>query len=292
MTAKLLAQLLDSEMYLAEGAVLAKLSAKTVERAQGVPVPLRTVMLVTQGVCHLMMEGGAVVLARGCYTDIDGRGTGWRLLSASDDVQGYLFAMEFPFILEVFKNRPPFDNRYLHYMEAHRMVQMPEDVVGKLCGCFETLGCSMADVGHMRHLMLVEMKTLILYMEIANYFEHSVLPQVAAGSCSDRVTSLMLQLMELVQLHAKTEHTVDFYAARLCISPQYLGRIVQRMLHYPVSRLITDAVVTESKMMLTNPSLTLKDIVSEMRFSDQSVFTKFFKRNTGMTPLQYRNSLK
>lgn len=57
----------------------------------------------------------------------------------------------------------------------------------------------------------------------------------------------------------------------------------------PASATISSAVVAEIKYLLADSSLSMKDIVAAMSFSDQAVFTKFFKRHTGLTPKQYRN---
>jgi AraC-like DNA-binding protein len=92
-------------------------------------------------------------------------------------------------------------------------------------------------------------------------------------------------------VNAKREHAVDFYADKLCITTQYLGRVVRNFGQDKVYNLIARAVVGEIEIMLSDSSIPLKQIATEMNFSDQSVFTKFFKRQTGMSPLQYRNSL-
>jgi AraC family transcriptional regulator, transcriptional activator of pobA len=54
--------------------------------------------------------------------------------------------------------------------------------------------------------------------------------------------------------------------------------------------IINDFVLLEAKMLLDNPSLSIAEIADELQFSDQSFFGKYFKRLTGMSPKEYRQS--
>lgn len=50
--------------------------------------------------------------------------------------------------------------------------------------------------------------------------------------------------------------------------------------------------MAEAKLLLrTNPDLNIQDISNELNFEDQATFSRFFKRETGMTPSAYRHSL-
>jgi len=40
--------------------------------------------------------------------------------------------------------------------------------------------------------------------------------------------------------------------------------------------------------LLVHTNLSISEIADQLHFEDQSYFTKFFKRETGFTPLQYR----
>lgn len=47
----------------------------------------------------------------------------------------------------------------------------------------------------------------------------------------------------------------------------------------------------EARTLLSSTKLTVGDIASRLGFSDAAGFCKFFKRNTGRTPLSYRKGL-
>ena len=45
-------------------------------------------------------------------------------------------------------------------------------------------------------------------------------------------------------------------------------------------------------MLLRTTNLTMQEIALRLDFPDQSFFSRYFKKNTGMTPAEYRgNSL-
>jgi AraC-like DNA-binding protein len=53
---------------------------------------------------------------------------------------------------------------------------------------------------------------------------------------------------------------------------------------------IDQYVILEAKQMLKHSDLCIKEISDELNFANPSFFFKYFKKHTGMTPNQYRNS--
>ena len=53
-------------------------------------------------------------------------------------------------------------------------------------------------------------------------------------------------------------------------------------------RVLTAMLVREAKVCLRNPSLSVQQVAEMLGFSDQSAFGKFFKRECGMSPVQYK----
>ncbi len=59
-----------------------------------------------------------------------------------------------------------------------------------------------------------------------------------------------------------------------------------------ISEFITQEKIEEAKRLLIGSNHTLLEISNLLHFSDQSYFTKSFKKVTGMTPKVYRNRYK
>lgn len=95
----------------------------------------------------------------------------------------------------------------------------------------------------------------------------------------------------LVTRHFKEEHFVGFYADKLAISEQYLSRIVRGGTGRSVSTIINELLVMEAQALLGSRKRTVSEVAAGLCFSDASAFCKFFKRNTGETPLEFRKKL-
>ena len=94
----------------------------------------------------------------------------------------------------------------------------------------------------------------------------------------------MILLLENCRKH----RDVNFYAQKLCITADYLSKLVREYDGQSALKWISNAVITEAKILLRQPDYSIYQIALELNFPDQSTFGKFFKRNTGMTPVQYK----
>ncbi len=89
----------------------------------------------------------------------------------------------------------------------------------------------------------------------------------------------------------KTSREVLFYANKLNISVKYLSIIVQNEDNRNAKKWIDDCVVAEIKIRLQSSNESLQDIAFDLDFADQSFLSKYFKRQTGMSPTKYRKSI-
>lgn len=103
-----------------------------------------------------------------------------------------------------------------------------------------------------------------------------------------RSKELSLKFIEAVDLNFKEERNIDFYADQLCITKGHLTRVLRDFTGKTPNTLIEERVVNESCLLLTSTALTVSEISLKFNFSDQSSFGKFFKKNTGFSPSEYR----
>ena len=105
-----------------------------------------------------------------------------------------------------------------------------------------------------------------------------------------RSKSLAEQFIKLVTEFHTHYRNVGFYADKLSLTPKYLSRVVRDVTGKSAPEWIDSYVILEAKNLLKFSGLPIKEIVSRLNFPNQSVFYKFFKARTGMTPSEYRNS--
>ncbi len=88
--------------------------------------------------------------------------------------------------------------------------------------------------------------------------------------------------------NCRKHHDVQFYADKLCITPYYLSLVTRRVFDVSPKELIDRQIVMEIKSLLTSTELTIKEIAAQYNFESSSYLGRYFRRHTGMTPLQYR----
>ena len=125
--------------------------------------------------------------------------------------------------------------------------------------------------------------SLLIY-EIDNYFKKIEKPH----SVTLREDELTTSFFKLVQDHFKEEHNVQFYADKLCISRKYLTKVINKTVLKSPRDIIHQVLAVEARLLLKNPNLNVSEVALQLRFSDQASFSKFFKKHTGRSPLEYR----
>lgn len=102
--------------------------------------------------------------------------------------------------------------------------------------------------------------------------------------------TLLQSFRKLVDLHFTQLKLPKDYAALLYITPNHLNALCNDMLGIPAGELIRDRVILEAKRLLVNLDLNITTIAGKLNFADNSYFTKFFKKHTGLTPEDFRKN--
>jgi AraC-like DNA-binding protein len=102
--------------------------------------------------------------------------------------------------------------------------------------------------------------------------------------------NIVERFIELVQEHYREERLIGFYADKLCITPKYLSKLVKENTGRSAGEWIERHVILEARAMLKSSDYTIQQIATSLNFPNQSFFGKYFKRATGLSPKQYRNS--
>ena len=104
----------------------------------------------------------------------------------------------------------------------------------------------------------------------------------------NRAGEYFKQFTHLLGEHFREERSVGFYARQLCITPKYLTTLIKRISGQSVSEWIDNYVILEAKTLLKYSTMSIQEIAYYLNFPNQSFFGSYFKRNTGMSPSQYK----
>ncbi|MGZ3810313.1 MAG: helix-turn-helix domain-containing protein [Mucilaginibacter sp.] len=99
---------------------------------------------------------------------------------------------------------------------------------------------------------------------------------------------LLKSFQQLIEKNFTTLKLPKDYAELLYITPNHLNAICNEVLGMTAGDVIRDRVLLEAKRSLINLDLGIAEIAYRLNFSDNSYFTKFFKKYTGLTPEEFR----
>jgi len=101
--------------------------------------------------------------------------------------------------------------------------------------------------------------------------------------------STVAQLRALVDEHFRKERLLGFYADELGMTVDRLNDHVKRSTGVTAGHLIRQRVLTEAKRQLVFTTQPIHDISEELAFADPSHFARFFRKQTGTTPHEFRD---
>lgn len=107
---------------------------------------------------------------------------------------------------------------------------------------------------------------------------------------SVRSKAVLEDFLTLVRDNHNKERNLSFYAEKLYLTPKYLSKLVKSVSGKSAHEWIDSFVISEAMNMLKYSDMSIKSIVWELNFPNQTTFYRFFKANTGMTPSEYRKS--
>jgi AraC-like DNA-binding protein len=99
------------------------------------------------------------------------------------------------------------------------------------------------------------------------------------------------QFLQLLEENFKTEHSPANYAKMMYISLPYLREVCQEAFSYRPIHLIAYRLVLETMQLLASTDLRVKEISHRLGFEDPDYFIRFFRKNTGMPPYQFRKEV-
>ena len=105
-----------------------------------------------------------------------------------------------------------------------------------------------------------------------------------------REQSIFDRFIQLVNQHCAEQHQIGYYANRMCLTERYLSTIIRQTSGTTAKEWIDRAIITRIKVELKHSDKSVAQISDETNFPNPSFFSKFFKRLTGQTPLEYKLS--
>ncbi len=177
-------------------------------------------------------------------------------------------------------------NRYLHLnrfkYETNPSYHLNEEQYVSIKSIVESMRqISKLDVPARKELMTSVFDVLIQMIEIFRQKNTKEQPMSKIR--------LSTQFYNALVEHCLTERNVDFYADLFHLTSKHFSTTIRQETGYSASHWIRLYIVAQSKALLRNePNMSLQDVSVKLGFNNQATLSRFFKRETGMTPSEYR----
>jgi AraC family transcriptional regulator, transcriptional activator of pobA len=202
--------------------------------------------------------------------------------SLSEDIEGFviIFSQE---LYNLYFGQKKI-NEYNFYHSIHNRPEMvfEENEIPNLLPYFDLL---IQENNHENKLQLDKMLNLLdcIHIEISRKYSETYSHQ--AHSYNVKINTFEM----LLEQYFRTEKLPSFYAEKLNITLKHLNRICNEILQKTATEVITDRVILEIKRMLIDKQLSINEIAFAVGYEDYSYFSRFFKKQTGLSPTEFRN---
>lgn len=122
----------------------------------------------------------------------------------------------------------------------------------------------------------------LLLLEIAG--EASASP----GSIGRKGIAEVRKILEWVRLYLPEISSVEDVAAHFCYNKEYLTTLVRRVTGKPLIAHLISLRIEEAQSLLLCSDKRISEIAQSVGFEDEKYFSRVFRKNTGLTPTQYR----
>ena len=107
----------------------------------------------------------------------------------------------------------------------------------------------------------------------------------------EEISSSVRMAIQYIQEHYRQSLSLGQIAEAVYLHPTYLSNLFKKQTGYAVVDYINTFRIQRAKDLLKDPRNRIYWIVEQVGFSNQRYFSAVFKKNTGLTPMQYRQQL-
>ncbi|WP_293669881.1 AraC family transcriptional regulator [uncultured Parabacteroides sp.] len=201
------------------------------------------------------------------------------------ELEGLVLIFEEPFLLSFF-NDSLFLDRFAYLQPNRRSPFLQTDAAlqERLHHLFSLMKAEIDDNRNKdQHILRAMLYETLMLLNRAESYDESGQPMNEIP-----VNRYVAGFIRAVATEYTERHDVEYYAAKLCITPNYLNKLVRQSLGTTAKLYIHKKLFDEVERLLVYTTLTVTEIAERLHFDSTSYFVRFFRKQTGITPLKYR----
>lgn len=203
-----------------------------------------------------------------------------------EDLEGKIMVISKDMLSNMPKRNEEGDNSMQYmFLSKNPSVELTDEEVSVLDTLFTLIRKRAEAKEHLFHKEAVQSLLYHLFFELKNiiFKKNDIVPFELS-----RKEELFQQFLKLMFKHSREEHSVSFYAGKMCITPRYLSAVLKELTGKTTNNWIDHSLILDAKILLKTPNMTVQQVSDMLNFSNQSTFGKFFKKHTGQSPAEFR----
>ncbi|MEO1054049.1 MAG: helix-turn-helix domain-containing protein [Bacteroidota bacterium] len=140
-----------------------------------------------------------------------------------------------------------------------------------------------------QHEVLVSYLKIVLITASRKKVEESDDEMIESSKASEPF--ILKNLKKYIEENFRTKHSPSEYAELLNITPKALGKVTKKHFNKTMTDMIAERIIIEAKRELYLTDKQVKMIASELGYSDEYYFSRFFKNYADVSPQVYRDTV-
>jgi two-component system response regulator YesN len=99
------------------------------------------------------------------------------------------------------------------------------------------------------------------------------------------------RIEEYIKENYKRSITIKEMSKELYVNPVYLGQLFKKIFGMRFSDYVHQLRIDEAKRLLEETTMEMSEIAREVGYSSYNAFLKYFEKNTGTKPADYKNKI-
>lgn len=207
-------------------------------------------------------------------------------VEVSDDFEAKFVSLDFDSTQDIFFHVT--SNRFWEYVYSYPIFRLRSSckaITMQWIGLLDWIMTNCTDITAER---IIRSETSNFMLIMAEHVE-SHLGLLGTNPPKNRAWMIVNEFLGLINRYYTHHHDVKFYANKLNITPNYLNIISKKNLSVTAKERINIHIGIVVKMLLDTTDLTVKEIAQRLHYEDPSYLCRIFKKQTGLSPIQYRN---
>ncbi|MGU3472583.1 helix-turn-helix domain-containing protein [Paenibacillus sp. D51F] len=190
-------------------------------------------------------------------------------------------------------DKPPFSKYWCHFNAGVGPFDLFQWIDAPLCidapdpQRMQSLFAELAEL-NARPSLVTLLREKAVMLEILSSFLESIPVQVLTHRSEDMQRIRVIQ--DYVESHLQESLSINDLAASLHLHPNYFISYFKKHFGMPPAKYISRKRMDMARKLLASTSLSVKDIAERTGYPDTHYFAKCFRKDTGLSPTEYRSA--